>query len=107
MASTEWDELRVPIRQFMFTIDQLASMLGCAESTVKKYLWFDGMSTGKPGPKRMKALNLADRGERPDWRVQEEEYIRYLRACGIRITYGGPRRNRLPPTERRPGDLDE
>lgn len=73
--------VQLPIRQFMYTIDQIAHMLNCQESTLyNSYLWYTGRDHGLPGTK-LKAVNIAplEDGVKADWRVTEEDFFFWLK----------------------------
>lgn len=85
-----YDELRrqldLPVRPFLYTIDQIATLLQLQESTIKSaYLHYDGRSVGKSGPSYLTAVNIAPDGETPEWRVSERELIRWLRRKKIQV----------------------
>lgn len=76
----------LPVRPFLYTIDQIATLLAVTEQNVKaKYLHYDGRSTGVCPRDRMVARNIAPDGERPDWRVAEKEFRRWLKHKHFRI----------------------
>jgi hypothetical protein len=76
----------------MYTYDQIATMLELDEKYVKKVLFFyDKREPGLTPKTKMRAINIAPEGERPEWRVTEREFIRYLRRRGLKFyerTYG-------------------
>lgn len=82
----ERERMSLPPKFFMYTIDQIATMFEVEPLTVKNnYLHYERRSVGsKPGDK-MLARNIAPAGEKPEWRVSEQEVIRYLRKRGFRI----------------------
>lgn len=82
----ERERLSLPPKFFMYTIDQVATMFEVDVTAVKaNYLYYERRSVGsKPGD-RMLARNIAPAGEKPEWRISEQEVIRYLRKRGFRI----------------------
>lgn len=81
--------IALPVRVFLYTLDQLAAILSVDEETlVVRYLYFQGLSTGIQG-NRMMARNVEiDPGQRPRWRVAESEVLKYLRNKGFGIDQG-------------------
>jgi hypothetical protein len=75
----------LPARSFLYTIDQIASLLSAKVSTVKGWLHYENRSAGVRPTSRMKAVDIAPAGEAPEWRVEEREFIRWLKHKGIRI----------------------
>lgn len=79
------DQVGLPPRPFLYTVDQLAVMLDLTETTImQKYLYFEGRSTGSRELKLMTARNIAPATEKPEWRVAEREFIRWMRVMGFR-----------------------
>jgi hypothetical protein len=76
--------ITLPVRIFLYTMDQLAAILGVEEETlIARYLYFQGLSTGIQG-KRMLARNIEIDPEQPArWRVAESEVLRYMRERGF------------------------
>jgi hypothetical protein len=80
----------LPIRPFLYTIDQIASLLELSVPVVKQqYLHYEGRQVGVRAYAKMRAHNIAPDGEKPEWRVTEEELIRWLRFKGFKIYVRG------------------
>lgn len=75
----------LPPQPFLYTLDQIAQMLGKTKQTVAKYLHYYGVSPGKCPEGKMSTSNLASVGETPDWRVADAELIRWLRYKGFKV----------------------
>jgi hypothetical protein len=75
----------LPIRPFLFTVDQIATLLSAHEQTVKDSLFYDGRSTGRQPKDKMIARNIAIPGARPEWRVSEQELIRWMRFKNFKV----------------------
>lgn len=76
----------MPMRVFMYTLDQIATMLCIEEKALKQnYLHYIGRSVGVRPPDRMEAKNIAPEGQPTEWRVVEREFIRWLRYKGFRV----------------------
>jgi hypothetical protein len=75
-----------PIRPFLFTLDQIATLIQVSEQQLKKvYIHYEGRSLGFRKNDNMLARNIAPEGEKPDWRVTEKEIVRWLRFRGFRV----------------------
>lgn len=71
---------------FLFTTDQLASMLNISEThLMNTYLYYAGRSSGIKASHQMDAVNIAPADERPDWRVNVSEFVRWCKRRGIKI----------------------
>jgi len=70
---------------FLYTPDQIGQILTLKDSTIKRWLFFEGRSTGVKDHTRMRAINVAPAGEVPVWRVEEHELVRWMRHKGIRL----------------------
>lgn len=93
---SERREIGLPSRPFMYTLDQIASLVSLPESTLRtNYVFFNGRSTGVRHNYLMTAVNIAAReeGATPEWRVLETEFIRWLRNRGFEL-YDTPRLRR-------------
>jgi hypothetical protein len=81
--------IALPVRVFLYTMDQLAALLSVDEETLAaRYLYFQGLSAGVRGS-RMTARNIEiDPRQPPRWRVAESEVLIYLRNKGFTIDQG-------------------
>jgi hypothetical protein len=76
----------LPIREFLYTLDQIAFLLDYSEAHLRNNLiHFEGRSVGHPGKNLMVAVNIAPEGQKPDWRVSERHLKRWLRFKGYRF----------------------
>lgn len=83
---TEREQFNMPPRVFLYTLDQIATMLAVELQYVKAHLiHYDRRSVGSRPLDKMAARNIALEGDKPEWRVAEAELIRYLRRRGFRI----------------------
>lgn len=86
-------QVDLPTRVFLYTLDQIATMLGIPMDKLKQsYIYFVGFSKGIKKRDWLEAINIAPLGEPRDWRVNEGELLRWMRVQRIR-PYG--RRSRL------------
>lgn len=85
-SKPERDRVGLPPRIFMYTPDQIGTMLELDEKYVKtKLLFYDRREPGLAPRTKMRAINIAPEGETPQWRVTERELIRYLRHRGVKF----------------------
>lgn len=76
----------LPTKAFLYTVDQIAYMLGATEATIKStHLHYEGREIMPCPNGKMLAHNIAPEGMKPDWRVAENEFIRWLRFKGFRV----------------------
>lgn len=86
----ERDKIGLPIKPFFYTLDQLSELLQIDEGTLKKlYLFYEGRDVGIPPRTKMPAVNVAQPGEKPMWRVSERHLIGWLRSKGLRFYHRG------------------
>jgi hypothetical protein len=75
----------MPRPVFQYTLDQIAMCLALDETYLRASLiHFDTVTAGTKPRGKMTAHNVADLGDKPDWRVTENEFIRWLRMRGYR-----------------------
>lgn len=86
MPNPEAGKIGLPPRIFMFTVDQIGTMLELTDRYVKEtLLFYDRREPGLTPKTKMRAINIAPEGEKPEWRVTEREFIRYLRSRGLKF----------------------
>lgn len=80
----------LPVRPFLYTIDQIAALLELKEDSVKSTLiFFFGRNPGHRPLDLLLARNIAAPGEKPEWRVAEQELVRWMRRKGFRVYQHG------------------
>lgn len=80
------ENMGLPIRPFLYTLDQIATLIAVELPALKRvYVYFQGRHVGPVPPDKMHAINIAPDGEKPDWRVAEKEFKRWLRNRGWRV----------------------
>lgn len=86
MGDRDRDRVELPPRVILYTLDQIAMMVQLSVSSLRtNYLHYEGRTPGARQHKKMHAVNLANDGEKPDWRVSENELVRWLRYKGFKI----------------------
>jgi hypothetical protein len=79
------EKIGLPTRVFLFTLDQISVMTNISEKTLESHhIYFQGRSIGSRKKSLMIAVNIAPPDEKPDWRVAEREFIRWMRVKGFR-----------------------
>lgn len=79
------ESLGLPLKVFLYTLDQIADMLEINVSASSPYIHWDRRSVGIPPKDRMVARNIAPQGKHPDWRIADMELRRWLKYRGFRI----------------------
>lgn len=75
----------LPPRVFLYTVDQLAVLLNVTEQTLHtSILHHEGRDVGIRGRHEMLARNIAKPNDKPDWRVAEHEFVRWLKMKGFK-----------------------
>jgi hypothetical protein len=54
------------------------------DQILRSYIYFEGRSTGSRRTDLMQARNIAPANEKPEWRVTEREFIRWMKTKGYR-----------------------
>lgn len=86
MVTRDSKSIGLPARDFLFTIDQIAMLLEVQERTVyDNYLFYENRSVGVRPKDRMLARDISpDNAPKPDWRVTEREFTRWMKYKGYR-----------------------
>lgn len=83
---TDRERMELPPRPFLYTIDQLSTLTQIPEATLKRsFIHYEERSIGFRRHEQMSARNIAPNGEKPDWRIVEKEFVRWLRYKGFRV----------------------
>lgn len=83
--------VELPPRPFLYTIDQIATLLSVEPGTVKKeYLFYRGVSIRNKEKGMMLAVDIAPPdASRKEWRVLESELRRWCSYKGFRVSERG------------------
>lgn len=82
---SEAPKVGLPPRVFLYTLDQLCVMIDIdVKSLEKSHVYFEGRSIGTRRRDLMIARNIAAPDEKPEWRVAEREFVRWLKFKGFR-----------------------
>ena len=82
---------RLPERQFLYTLDQVAMILEVEEKSISRILWYRDRDPGPKPPDKMAAVNIMPEGEKPEWRVPESSLKMWFKSKGIRLSRRGER----------------
>jgi hypothetical protein len=84
--ATNAEIVGLPVRPFLYTIDQISVMTGISENQLlTSHCFFEQRSIGTPDIHLMKARNLNQGTDRPpDWRILDKEFVRWMKAKGFR-----------------------
>lgn len=80
MTISDRHKYGLPPRLFLYTVDQIADMLSVSDMT--KVLHYEGRTPGVAQLGRMRARNIMPVGEKPEWRIEEAEFIRWMKHTG-------------------------
>lgn len=76
----------LPPRPFLYTLDQVASLLSVAlPALTTRWIHFNGRTVGMHRKDTIRAVDIGPLGGPPEWRVQEEELVRWMKKRGIRF----------------------
>jgi hypothetical protein len=77
----------LPPRPFLYTLDQIATLIATPIERVRTdFVFYAGRSVGAHDRKRMLAVNInPDADGAPEWRVAENELVRWMRLNRIRV----------------------
>jgi hypothetical protein len=78
------EKIGLPPRPFLYTLDQIASLLDIGMKSIGRQVWYDRRSIGVATRHQLTARNIAGPNDPPDWRVAETELLRWMRIKGFR-----------------------
>jgi hypothetical protein len=82
------EDFPLPRPPFLWTMDQIATLLSVPEERVaSRYIYYEHLTSGTHAKDHIKAVNIAILGDDPEWRVSETELIRWLRYKGFKPRY--------------------
>jgi hypothetical protein len=86
-SSTDRESVNLPARPFLYTLDQVGTILNITEDSLKngRYLFYSARSPGVQNKDEILAINIAPATQIPDWRVEERELVRWLKRKGFRV----------------------
>jgi hypothetical protein len=82
------DKVGLPIRPFLYTLDQIANLLDIELVRLKAgWIHYRGRTIGRNTGDQMEAIDISPVGQgmKPEWRVSEQELIRWMKRKGFRV----------------------
>lgn len=77
----------LPPLVFMFTVDQIASMLAVSEKRVMEaFLYYGERTTGRMPRHQMRTINIAPSNEKAEWRIPSREFLAWCKRMGVKIS---------------------
>jgi len=80
---------RLPKKQFLYTLDQVAFILEIKQERLHAILWYHGRNVGIKPHDKLFCTNIMPEGEPPEWRVPENSLKFWLRSKGVRVARRG------------------
>lgn len=78
------EKVGLPPRPFLYTLDQVATIIALPIARLREtYVYYVGLDAGPRRLDQLVARNIAPEGERPEWRVEEHELIRWMKRRGF------------------------
>lgn len=78
-------QVGLPPRLFLYTLDQIATLISVdLKSLQASYVHYDRRSVGAKPKSKMLARNIAPPMQSPEWRVSEQDLIKWLKVKGFR-----------------------
>lgn len=75
----------LPRRPFMFTLDQICALINVEMKALRNsYLYYEGRSIGTRRKDLLSTRNIAPDDQKPEWRVLESEFIRWMKSRGFK-----------------------
>lgn len=90
--ATHAEQIGLPPRPFLYTLDQISVMTEINEAALRQnHLYFEGRSIGSHTPHQMVARNINAHLplKKPEWRVLDKEFVRWMRVKGFKYYDGG------------------
>lgn len=84
-SETPREKIGLPPRTILYSLDQISTIINVPLTNLqKRYLYFENRSVGLRSPHLITTRNIAPPTHTPDWRVSEQELIRWLKFKGFR-----------------------
>lgn len=76
-----------PPRMFLYTLDQVAACISVSPELLKRnYVYFVGRNRKVQPKGLLAARNIAGPEQRPEWRIAENELVRWMKFKGFVFT---------------------
>ena len=97
------ESVGLPIRPFLYTLDQIAGLIQHDLLKVKAMVFYEGRTIVLKQNFHLVAINIANPDDTPEWRVSEHELIRWMKYKGFHI-YETRRARTRPIKSQNPND---
>lgn len=90
--ATHAEQVGLPPRPFLYTLDQISVMTDIDEKTLIRHsIYFEGRSIGTRKPSQLVARNMhaGNPDAKPEWRVLDKEFVRWMRSKGFKYYDSG------------------
>jgi len=78
-------DVGLPPKPFLYTPDQVATLVSLDERSLRsRMLWYEGREVGVPPRDKLRAINISAPENKPEWRISEQELIRWMKAKGMK-----------------------
>lgn len=78
--------VNLPVRPFLYSLNQVASILSVTVVYFRLNIaYYEGRSIHRQTPHDMRFINIAPEGQKPVWRVAEQELVRWMRIKGYTV----------------------
>lgn len=75
------DKYGLPPRLFLYTLDQISDLLQVPN--VDPWIHYEGRTPGRRKRGTMTARNIAPPDCKPEWRIEEREFILWMKETGV------------------------
>ena len=79
------DRVGLPARPFFYTLEQIGALLQLSDSKMKLFIFYEGRTIIVRNRGHLQAVNIANDDQEPEWRVIEEELIRWMKYKGFQV----------------------
>ena len=101
-ADLEANSIELPLKVFLYTLDQIAYMMDVTETSLKaSIVYFQGRDMKRQHRTQLRAVNISSVNKSPEWRVAEDELIRWCKIRKITFTQPIGTRARVPAAPRK------
>lgn len=80
----------IPFKVFLYTLEQVADMLAVdVKSFSARYVHYDNRTPGRKKSDTFMARDISPLGEKPDWRIADNEVLRWFKSKGYKLVERG------------------
>lgn len=85
------EAMGLPWRPFLYTVDQVLGLFALPDDRKRTFFYYRGRTTFVKQRAHLEFINIALDNEKPEWRCDERELIRWMRFKGFRVSRATPR----------------